>query len=315
MLKKCIAYDKIPANGVVFVIGYVFLAIFLLAGATKGYCGKKTSGFLEEYSDAMFINFVRMLFCVVIGFLVMVAQNNLGELKIDFKTLIITLCSGVTTSIFVVTWLISVKRGAYMMLDVFLLIGVAVPIIGSFILYGEPVSLKQFAGFAILFVAVLLMCSYNNSIKEKITVSSLCLLLICGLINGVTDFSQKIFIEMSESANVAIFNFYTYIFSSVTLLVFYLIFKSKNKPARTENKGLLKKIFLYVCVMSTCLYLSSYFKTLSALYIPSATLYPLSQGLALVLSTFMSAIFFKEKLTSKCISGVILTFISLLLIK
>lgn len=47
-------------------------------------------------------------------------------LAVDAKTLAITALSGVTTSLFVVFWLISVKRGAYMMLDVFLMMGVIV---------------------------------------------------------------------------------------------------------------------------------------------------------------------------------------------
>ena len=47
-------------------MGYLFLAISLLAGITKGYCGKKTSGYVNGYSGAMLANFVRMFFCIVI---------------------------------------------------------------------------------------------------------------------------------------------------------------------------------------------------------------------------------------------------------
>ena len=35
-------------------MGYLFLAISLLAGAAKGYCGKMTSGYVQGYKDAMF---------------------------------------------------------------------------------------------------------------------------------------------------------------------------------------------------------------------------------------------------------------------
>ena len=34
-------------------MGYLFLAIALFAGATKGYCGKMTSGYVNEYKDAI----------------------------------------------------------------------------------------------------------------------------------------------------------------------------------------------------------------------------------------------------------------------
>ena len=53
-------------------MGYLFLAIALLAGATKGYCGKMTSGYVNEYKDAMLANTIRMVFCVLIGFIMTV---------------------------------------------------------------------------------------------------------------------------------------------------------------------------------------------------------------------------------------------------
>ena len=66
--------------------------------------------------------------------------------------------------------------------------------------------------------------------------------------------------------------------------------------------------------MSVCLFANSYFKTLAAGILPSAKLYPLNQGASLILSSFMSMIFFKEKMTGKCIIGIILSFIALLVI-
>ena len=47
-------------------MGYVFLALALIAGATKGYCGKKTSGFVSGFRDSMLANMIRMLLCIAI---------------------------------------------------------------------------------------------------------------------------------------------------------------------------------------------------------------------------------------------------------
>ena len=51
-------------------MGYLFLVFALLAGVTKGYCGKKTSGFLSGFRDSMMANMIRMGLCIVIGFLI-----------------------------------------------------------------------------------------------------------------------------------------------------------------------------------------------------------------------------------------------------
>lgn len=66
--------------------------------------------------------------------------------------------------------------------------------------------------------------------------------------------------------------------------------------------------------MSVALIANSYFKTKAAAYLDSAQLYPLNQGAALILSTLMASVFFKEKLTVKCVIGIFIAFIGLFII-
>lgn len=286
----------------------------LLAGSTKGYCGKKTSGFVREYKDAMFTNFVRMVLCILISFLLLALSGRLSLLAVDLNVVLITLLSGVTTSVFVVAWLLAVRRGAYMMLDVFLMLGVFVPLLLSEFLFDEKIRLNQWAGLSVLLVAVVIMCSYNNQIKEKMSLKSLGLLVLCGIANGLTDFSQKLYVKTAAASSAAVFNFYTYIFSALVLLVFYLGAKVTDKTGSSSETDVLRRVGGYVAVMSVCLFLNSYFKTMAAGILPSAILYPLSQGASLILSSFMSMLFFKEKLTAKCITGIALSFAGLLII-
>lgn len=295
-------------------MGYLFLALALLAGSTKGYCGKKTSGFVREYKDAMFTNFVRMVLCILISFLLLALSGRLSLLAVDLNVVLITLLSGVTTSVFVVAWLLAVRRGAYMMLDVFLMLGVIVPLLLSEFLFDEKIRLNQWAGLLVLLAAVVIMCSYNNQIKEKMSLKSLGLLVLCGIANGLTDFSQKLYVKTVADSSAAVFNFYTYIFSALVLLVFYLGAKVTDKTGSSSETDVLRRVGGYVAVMSVCLFLNSYFKTMAAGILPSAILYPLSQGASLILSSFMSMLFFKEKLTAKCITGIALSFAGLLII-
>ncbi len=293
-------------------MGYLFLIISLLAGATKGYCGKQTSGYVNEYKDAMLANTIRMLFCILIGFGMTIFQEGIGALKVDVSTLLIAMLSGVTSSIFVVCWLISVKQGAYMMLDVFLMLGVIVPLIGSSIQFGEAIRPTHWLGLAILLIAVVIMCSYNISVKGEMSLSSIILLVICGTSSGLTDFSQKLFVEQDSGTSAAVFNFYTYVFSAMVLAICYVIMV---KQGQGRNRGTdMKPIFGYILVMSVCLFANSYFKTLAAEYLPSTQLYPLSQGAALILATVMSATLFHERLTKRCILGLLLAFAALLII-
>lgn len=297
------------------IMGYLFLVISLFASSATGYCGKKTSGYVNGYMDAMMANTIRMILCILIGAVMIAVGENAAQLKPTPYMIAISALSGISTSICVVSWLISVKKGAYMMLDVFLMLGVLVPIIAGRLLFGEAIKPTQWLGIGVLFVAVMIMCSYNNSIKEKMSISAVVLLIICGTANGLTDFSQKLFVMEMPDVPIAVFNFYTYVFSAAVLIIFYTVFSIKNNLQGTSpgRRGV-KKIFGYIAVMAIGQFVNSYFKTKAAVFLGSAQLYPLHQGLILILSSIMSTLLFHERLTVKCIVGLVIAFFGLIII-
>ena len=296
-------------------MGYLFIALALFAGCTKGYCGKKTSGFVEKSKDAVFISFIRMLLCILIGAILIIAAKDTPYLIPDAKMLPVYLLSGVSTSAFVVIWMLAVRKSAYMLIDIFLMLGVLIPLILANILFDEPVKPTQWLGIAILIVAVLIMCSYNSGLKGKMSFTSVLLLILTGASNGIADFSQKLFVRTADGVPTSVFNFYTYVFSAVTLLICYIVFRqADNKDSKSSTK-IPKVMYVYVAIMAACLFANSYFKTVAAYTLDSAKLYPLNQGAALILSSLMSAFLFGEKLTFKAIIGIVLSFIALIIIK
>lgn len=292
-------------------MGYLFVALALAAGVVKGYCGKKTSGYVSEVKDAAFANMVRMGICIVIGFFVVLFTAGLSDLRISLGTLAITALSGVGTSLFVVSWLMCVRKGAYMLVDVFLLLGMVVPIAGSALLFDEKIRYNHWIGLAILLCGVLFLCSYNNSIKTKLSLPSVLLLCACGLANGAADFSQKLFVKLSD-ASIETFNFYTYVFAALTLAIFY--FTQAAGKGGGVQPGKVKYILIYIPIMAVCLFLNSLFKTYAAQHLDAAILYPLNMGAALMISTLMAAICFGEKLKWKSIVGISLAFVALIVI-
>lgn len=291
-------------------MGYLFLAIALLAGSLKGFCGKKISGKVLSLKGVFYINFVRMVLCIVIGLLI-VLSNGFFKLKVSPHTLLITATSGIFTSLFVATWIMCVRKGAYVMVDVFLMLGAMVTVALCNLFFNEPITLYHIIGFLLLLFSSLIMCSYSRGVKGSFTPTSLMLLLICGFCNGMADFSQKWFVKTALDGSIAVFNFYTYLFSALTLLIFFLIAMRAEKG---ENDGKNPKILLVVALMSLCLFAYSYFKTSAARYIDSAILYPLSNGAAIVLSAIMASVFFGEKITKKCIFGILIALLSMVVI-
>lgn len=298
-------------------MGYLFLSLALAAGITKGYCGKKTSFAIASNSDSMIMNVLRMLLCIVIGIGLILFTEKLDVMRVDGSVLLIAALSGIASAAFVVSWLLSVRSGAYMMVEVFLFIGVIVPVVLCRIFFAEEIGLWQIVGIAVLLVAVLIMCTYNTSIKGRMKPGSLLLLLLCGVSNGLADFSQKLFVKTDPEGSAAVFNFYTYVFAAAALLVAYLVFRGIDMRGEIKPRKpleVIKPIWIYVLIMAICLFANSFFKTQAAQYLDAVQLYPLNQGCSVVLSLLMSAIIFKEKINAKCIVGICLSFVALIMI-
>lgn len=292
------------------MMGYLYLSIALFSGSIKGFCGKKTSSFTSTFYHSVLANLIRMTLCILIGFAVVCSKGHFKFMFLDTSVILVSALSGFSTAIFVVSWLVSVRQNAYMLMDVFLMLGVLLPLTLGKLLFNEAVRPTQWLGLVILFFSTWIMCSYNNSIKAKLRISAFLLLLLCGFSSGVADFAQKLFTKKAD-VPVSVFNLYTYIFASLTLvLVFYLSIKD-TVPKMDSS---FKRTFPYILVMAICLFLNSYFKTLAAFCLPPIILYPLNQALSLILSTVMSAVFFHEKITIKAVIGISTAFVGLLFI-
>ena len=292
-------------------MGYLLLAIALICGTAKGYCGKQTSACIVGYKDAVMSNLIRMVLCVVISLGVVVLGGDASHLLPPLPFWGIAALSGITTSVVVIAWLLVVRRSAYLMLDVSQILSVLVPTVLGQLFFHEQVRPIQWLGLGVLILSALIMCSYNNSIKARLTVSTFGLLALHCIAVGLMDFSQKLYVKLYPAVPVSVFNLYTYLFSTVTLILCYGL--AKPQPADMP-KADFHKIFWYIFAMSVLLFGNVTFKTLAAQHLDSVLIYPLNMGLSMILSAAMAALIFKEKLTRKCLIGLIVAFSGLMMI-
>lgn len=283
-------------------MGYIFAVFSLFSGLIKGFCGKKISGLVSSIKGTFFMNMLRMLLCVAVGYVIVTAEGS-SIAEVNPHMLFISAVSGISTALFVVSWIFCVRRGAYVMVDVFLMLGGGLTIALCKIFFGEAVSAGQLAGYILLVIASYIMCSYSAKIKGSFSFASFFFLVAGGVCNALADFSQKWFIYTFPDGKASVFNLYTYLFGAIVLLISFVIAnKAENKP----NDGKSVKVFLVICIMAVCLFAYSYFKTLAAKTVPSAFLYPFTSGASIVLSALMAALFFKEKITARCAVGIVI---------
>ena len=293
-------------------MGYIFLAIALLTNNIKGYCGKQMSRYSAKLNDTLLICFFRMLMCIGTSAVILAVTGGFFGLEITSKLIGYAAFSGISTAILVAAWLFAANSSGYMMLEVFQMLGVGVTILMSFVFYREEITVRDLIGFAVLVFAAYLM---HAGTKIKPTLKTLAVVILCGLANGMTDFSQKAFIYSGLDTTTAQFQLCSYVFAAVTLIVLYTAMTAGKK---TEEKNgataILKKTWYFVLIMAVCLYGNSFFKTEAANYLSAAKLYTLSQGGTMAIGTLMSAFLFKEKLTLKSGISIAITFLGLLII-
>ncbi len=294
-------------------MGYIYLAIALLTNNIKGYCGKQMSRYSAKLNDTLLICFFRMLMCIATSAIILAVTGGFLGLEITPKLIGFSAFSGISTAILVAAWLFAANSSGYMMLEVFQMLGVGVTILMSFVFYREEITVRDIIGFAILVFAAYLM---HAGTKVKPTFKTLAVVILCGLANGMTDFSQKAFIYSGLDTTTAQFQLCSYVFAAATLIALYTAMTAGKKPEDNDGGAvaILKKTWYFVLIMAVCLYGNSFFKTEAANYLSAAKLYTLSQGGTMAIGTLMSAFIFKEKLTLKSYVSIAITFIGLLII-
>lgn len=292
-------------------MGYLCIFIAVLAGASKGFLGKKISDKVTTHGQTAFVNLIRMLICIPISLASLLIEMLNNGFVLDWNALLYGALSGVFLSVFLVTWMLAVRHGAFMLVSVAQMFGVVIAVICSFFVFREKVLPRQLAAIGILVVSVLIMASYSNAIKGRLGLKAIALLVLCGVSSGLYDFSLKLFTQYSASS-ISVLNLITYILASVGLSMLSGI---SYKSDSFDKKVLLKRTVCPVIIMSVCLFLNSYFKAMANNFLPATVIYPINQAGGLILSALMSSLFFKEKITVRCVVGMILAFVAILLLK
>ena len=292
-------------------MGYISILIALLAGTTKGYMGKRLSNTVTTHRQSVFVNMVRMVICIFISAAVFLIEVWGNGFYMDGAAWGFGALAGVTVSLFMVTWLLAVRRGAFMLISVSQMFGVVVTLICSFIVFRDPITLWQLLAVVILTVAVLIMVSYSVGLKGKISVGSVILLIACGVSSGLYDFSLKLFTHYSE-ASISMLNLISYFVAALALMIVFLL---PSEGDRFDAGKMLRSTLITIVIMSVCLFINSYFKALANNYLLPAQVYPIYQAGGLIFSAVMAAVFFKEKITVRCVIGIALAFVAILLLK
>ena len=297
---------------------YGLLAVVLFCLSLKGYCGKKTSNYVTSTGDSYTFNLLRMVFCILIG-TVLVLGEGAGEfLVIELPMLGICLLSGAANAAFLVGWILAIRKNSMVSVDVGLTMGSIVPAVLCAFLFGEAISWMKMIGFALILLATAILAA-RGSKKVNGSFSGLLLLIFAALGDGMTGFAQQLFKQFYTESGIchhgvfypkSVYHFYTYVFAALVLLLALIGYHACNhKKGETvtsqKRLALPLPVVLHVLVMAICLFVSNYLQTVitNDFAMPSQVLYPVIKGGCLITVNLTAMLFFGERITWRSALG------------
>lgn len=160
---------------------YLIVAIALIFLTVKGFCGKKTSTCVTRTSDAFRFNILRMLLCMMIGIVVVFLEGAQKFLRVDNRMIAICLLAGVCNAMFLIGWILAIRKNSMVTMDVALTLGAILPAVLCAIFYDEPISVPKLVGFALIIAAAAILAGYNKSTKGNPVVGGILLVVIASV--------------------------------------------------------------------------------------------------------------------------------------
>lgn len=302
---------------------YWLVALALLFLTIKGYCGKKTSMDVTHPDDPYLFSLVRMLFCIVISFVLLPFEPGGLSLGIDWGMAAIGLLGGLANAAFLVGWMLAVQRNTMVLVDVTLTIGSLLPAVLCAILFGEAISLPKMVGFALILTATAILAGGAKPESGKRSRGGIILLIFASAGEGLVSFSQQLYKYFytpgtdyftGTVCSKSVYHFYTYLFTTLALALILIVRVLRCRTAGadggalTDRRALWSKLrhpLPYIAVMAFCLFAASYCQTAATgdFGMPAQILYPVIKGGCLITVNLYSALCFGERITRRTVLG------------
>lgn len=294
---------------------YGVIAISVLCLTVKGYCGKRTSCLIKSTNDAFIYNLLRMLFCIAIVSVFVLAGNSQSYLHVEWEMLAICLLAGVTNVTVLVGWFMIIRRCSLVSVNIGTTLGSIVPAVMCAFVFGESISPFKMLGFSLVFCATLVLASGTKTGGGKRSL----LLPLVAVADGMSSFAQQLYKQFyTETGDYAhgifypknVYHFYNYVFTAFTLVMLLAIFAARSpRPKRiTEYRSrdpiIPTRAVFHIFVMAVCLFAANYLQTVAAsdYGMTSQVLYPFIRGGCLI-TVNITAVLFGEKFTLRSAVG------------
>lgn len=291
-------------------MGTVYISIILLCRIAQHICNKKTSNAINGASCFIqYCSYTNILSGVFGLLLIMIANNGF---RCNLTTFFISFFSGLMIAASTGFSLAAMKSGTVALTSLFATAGLLVPCFAGIFLFGQPVSWGQWVGIALFFVAAYLLIGSSAKIYSGFSLKTMILLIGTMLSNGLTMLAQQMFTFYVPNGDVSVFSFLSFGIVGALMLILSFV------PAKGEYKleyRLSSKLLILGSVSAVAVFIINQLATLSTALVPPAVLFAFINGGSTIIAAIVAAVCFREKLTIRSVTGIIIGVMALIIIK
>lgn len=294
-------------------MGAIYISVILVCRVVQAIFSKRSSMEVRDFSMMIgYSAFKNAVSAVLAFFLILITGCSFF---VSLPAFLIAFLSGLSLFAAGFCSIYAMKTGTISLTSMFGTAGMLIPFLAGIFWFGQPVRLWQWVGVALFFVGAWLLIISSNETHQKLTGKTILLLFGSMLANGCTMLAQQLFVTYAGDCDVTVFSLLSFglisLFSALALLV------AKKSPAGNGEKHRFLSRPLMVCgvVLAAAVFIINQLATKSAALVPPVILFAFINGGATIISSIVGAVMYREKLTAKTVTGIILGISALIMIK
>lgn len=291
----------------------IYIFIILLCRVAQHLCSKRASGEVDTlYGFFGYSAYKNFLSAVLGASLIIIAGNGL---KLDAKTLLISTFSGLMLGTSSCLGLAALKGGTVALSSMFGTAGLLVPCFAGIFLFDKPMSIGQWIGILMFFVAAYFLISSSSEIYNGFSLKTFFILVGVMFAEGFTMLSQQLFAEYVPDGDVSVFSLFSFGIAALISVIFTLIFGMKESSNAEKKSPLSKRLLALGFVLAVAVFIINQLATIAAKTVSPVVLFTFINGGSTIIGSVIAALCFKEKFSVKSVFGILLGVASLIIIK
>ena len=250
------------------------------------------------------------LTCIVTAFIMIPDKSLLTQT--DGKTALLGVIGGILFVVALVTMQSSIYYNGAILSSAFSKLGLLVPLALSILFWGERPGVLQIIGLLLVLAAVWIISGKEENartgkggIDEKKQLFLLIAVLLCF---GMADAMAKVFERLGNREMDSAYFFI--LFCTAAILAVGLLLREKK---RTGSKVLLRQLLAGI-IVGIPNYFSSALLLKALVGLPAILVYPCFSTGTILIVTLISAVFLKERLDGRKITGLVIILAALILL-